>query len=581
MKFVKKLYIMTGQGQGKGAVTVERNAFGTTAEVAVYNLRHTDRRRYFAFVSDRARVFPMAGKSRFDLGDAALDNAHAAVVSVVSGELVVELYGTDGAKRMWQGNLCDRIRGLVNGFETEAVQKSDSESAQAEEDTQELLNLFPSPDAPYDDGAVAKVNYYSNIYSARQKTDAEIAFERSRLEELGNNLIKARLDMDAVCPPKEGKHEADEDFLRALKAAARENELRERAAAEVKSLSSDAPLPVSHGGTGKRGETEQEPAFAAKPLRRAKEEADTTDAADEAVAVLPRKNAHAEEAAAATDAVSAVAGDALSPFSRYIYSYRNELLKRQETLQSASAAQGDADGERVEERQGVQDGEKREDADRNAAASKDVSVNAMSEAGSGVPPNAGEASETAGKPRRDADATDGGERDNAVSDDDAPQPDTVAGDAPASEEKSRKKAVLKRSADETAEEDAPVAPKADLSKSEAALKNAKPEKLNFYERVKSQLDRLFESNPRDAMLEKLLPSSRFVRVSVENSEKYYCVGLVGKPDYICYAVPAAYTAEPPEELDGYCQWLPSDAAVPTGSGFWLLYQDAVTGDSVS
>ncbi len=82
-------------------------------------------------------------------------------------------------------------------------------------------------------------------------------------------------------------------------------------------------------------------------------------------------------------------------------------------------------------------------------------------------------------------------------------------------------------------------------------------------------------------MEKLLPSSRFVKIAVEDSDKYYCVGLVGSPDYICYAVPAVYTPQPPEELDGYCQWLPTDENRPEGDGFWVIYQDAVSGDSVS
>ena len=79
----------------------------------------------------------------------------------------------------------------------------------------------------------------------------------------------------------------------------------------------------------------------------------------------------------------------------------------------------------------------------------------------------------------------------------------------------------------------------------------------------------------------LFRSSRFVKIAVEDSDKYYCVGLVGSPDYICYAVPAVYTPQPPEELDGYCQWLPTDENRPEGDGFWVIYQDAVSGDSVS
>ncbi|MDR2201544.1 MAG: hypothetical protein LBP26_02070, partial [Clostridiales bacterium] len=103
----------------------------------------------------------------------------------------------------------------------------------------------------------------------------------------------------------------------------------------------------------------------------------------------------------------------------------------------------------------------------------------------------------------------------------------------------------------------------------------------FYERVKPQLDELFSQNPEFDALLKAMPQTKWVKVDYDGEGKYYVVGVIGdRPDYLCYGVPASFTPEPPAELDGYCQWLPLDAQSPQGKGFWLMFQDAVTGESV-
>ena len=109
---------------------------------------------------------------------------------------------------------------------------------------------------------------------------------------------------------------------------------------------------------------------------------------------------------------------------------------------------------------------------------------------------------------------------------------------------------------------------------------ARLRKASFYEQAAPQIDKLFRDNPHHAELEKLLPDTRWVRVDFDG-KSYYAVGLIGaRPDFVGYAVPAAYTPEPPEELDGYAVWVPRDPAGPAGDGYWVMYQDAVTGASV-
>ena len=156
MKFVKKLYIMTGR-EGKGAVTVESNAFGTHAEVKV-DMRGGGR-KYFVFISDVTKVFPMNATGKYDLGNARADGVHVAVVTAGAKGLDVELYGTDGEKRMWLSNLCDMVRGKINGFESQkTLDIGAQESAGEKAGEEKILSLFPVG-GEYDDGAIAKVNY--------------------------------------------------------------------------------------------------------------------------------------------------------------------------------------------------------------------------------------------------------------------------------------------------------------------------------------------------------------------------------------------------------------------------------------
>ncbi|MCL2599174.1 MAG: hypothetical protein FWD76_04620 [Firmicutes bacterium] len=113
---------------------------------------------------------------------------------------------------------------------------------------------------------------------------------------------------------------------------------------------------------------------------------------------------------------------------------------------------------------------------------------------------------------------------------------------------------------------------------QSAQKNAP---LSFYDRLSVQIEKLFETYQRETELEKLLPDTKWCKIDFDNNGRYYCIGLVGKkPDYICYAVPSPYTPLPPPELDGYCQWLPLQPMHPKGKGYWVLYQDAYSGESV-
>ncbi len=105
----------------------------------------------------------------------------------------------------------------------------------------------------------------------------------------------------------------------------------------------------------------------------------------------------------------------------------------------------------------------------------------------------------------------------------------------------------------------------------------------FYQEMKGQIDNLFENNPNEDYLEKLIPDSKWVKVNIDSSGDYYVLGLIYESDklkYICYGVPGVYQRFPPRELSGFPVWFPLDENKPEGFGYWLSYQDADSGESV-
>jgi hypothetical protein len=106
---------------------------------------------------------------------------------------------------------------------------------------------------------------------------------------------------------------------------------------------------------------------------------------------------------------------------------------------------------------------------------------------------------------------------------------------------------------------------------------------NFYLSVRKELDKIFNEFPPENTLEKTFPKSRWARVNY-SPDKYYIVGLIkeGKSEkYICYGVPAVYSENPPEELAGYCTFIPRSIFDLNGDGYWIMFQDALTGKCVT
>ena len=102
---------------------------------------------------------------------------------------------------------------------------------------------------------------------------------------------------------------------------------------------------------------------------------------------------------------------------------------------------------------------------------------------------------------------------------------------------------------------------------------------SFFGLIGNQIDQLFATFPEDTQLSNIIPDSKWVKVDYENNGKEYVFGLIYENDeikYICYGVPGNIDELPPDELMPYSQWL----SIDDNNGYWLMYQDALTGDNI-
>ncbi len=115
-------------------------------------------------------------------------------------------------------------------------------------------------------------------------------------------------------------------------------------------------------------------------------------------------------------------------------------------------------------------------------------------------------------------------------------------------------------------------------------KSDEPKRPAFVEKLKPQIDKLFEKNPTEENLQKLIPHSKWAKIEYEDDGDFYVFGIMydenSQPKYVCYGVPAVYEEEAPKELSGFPIWLPLDKQNEKGFGYWLTYQDAVTGEPI-
>lgn len=110
-------------------------------------------------------------------------------------------------------------------------------------------------------------------------------------------------------------------------------------------------------------------------------------------------------------------------------------------------------------------------------------------------------------------------------------------------------------------------------------KKRKSAKSGFLDSVKDNLDKLFDTYPKDEELCAVTPLSRWVRIPTED-DNYYVVGITeeeGAPKYLCYGIPDKDNSVPPKGHPECRDWLPIEE---DGRGYWMMYQDLDSGEIV-
>ena len=108
------------------------------------------------------------------------------------------------------------------------------------------------------------------------------------------------------------------------------------------------------------------------------------------------------------------------------------------------------------------------------------------------------------------------------------------------------------------------------------------ERTPYYDTVKDELDGIFGRFPEETTLSEMFPDSRWAKINYAE-DKFYVVGVVkekNKEKYICYGVPSPYRETPPKELAGYCCFIPLSPFDLKGNGYFIMFQDALTGKCV-
>lgn len=105
----------------------------------------------------------------------------------------------------------------------------------------------------------------------------------------------------------------------------------------------------------------------------------------------------------------------------------------------------------------------------------------------------------------------------------------------------------------------------------------------FFDMISEQIEDIFLNNPKEEKLENLIPNSKWVKVNFDEMGKQYVIGLVydeGVLKYICYGVPSTYDVNPLKDMEEYCQWVPLDKDESNLDGYWIIFQDANSGESL-
>lgn len=102
----------------------------------------------------------------------------------------------------------------------------------------------------------------------------------------------------------------------------------------------------------------------------------------------------------------------------------------------------------------------------------------------------------------------------------------------------------------------------------------------FYESVKDDIESAFDLYEKDEYLSAVIPESNFVKVVGEREFSFGIVKSGDKIKYVCYGVKGEYAKTPPEKLKGIASFVPKSIYDDTGDGYWVIFQDAETGECI-
>lgn len=104
---------------------------------------------------------------------------------------------------------------------------------------------------------------------------------------------------------------------------------------------------------------------------------------------------------------------------------------------------------------------------------------------------------------------------------------------------------------------------------------------DYYEKIKDKLEDIFIRFEECNDLTETLPNSKFVKIKY-NENDYYYFGKVyekAKVKFICYGVTGYYNERPNELLKNF-SFIPISNYELSGKGFYLIFQDAKTGEII-
>lgn len=104
----------------------------------------------------------------------------------------------------------------------------------------------------------------------------------------------------------------------------------------------------------------------------------------------------------------------------------------------------------------------------------------------------------------------------------------------------------------------------------------------YYLSVKEEIERLFQTYPRDKTLVGAFSDSDWVRIKGTQDNPQYLVGVVkreGRVLYVCYALAAEDRNAPPDEIKNVCAFVPV-SAYSQEKGFFVIFQSAASGECI-